>query len=68
MKWLKDQRNVRVRDLMLILEENLPRNKWTDLGRVTEVGRDIQECDPLRLRLLTTELHRPVVKLCLLDF
>ena len=53
---------------MLILEENFPRNKWTDLGRVTEVGLDIQECDPLRLRLLTTELHRPVVKLCLLDF
>ena len=32
-KWLKDQRNVRVGDLVLILEENLPRNKW-NLGLV----------------------------------
>ena len=35
-KWLKDQRNVRVGDLVLILEENVPRGKW-NLGRITEV-------------------------------
>ncbi|KAL9967439.1 hypothetical protein ACROYT_G025661 [Oculina patagonica] len=40
-KWLRDQRKVRVGDLVLVLEENVPRNKWT-VGRVTEVfeGRD----------------------------
>ena len=52
---------------MLILEENLPRNKWS-LGRVTEVfvGRD-SRVRSAKVKTSNTELHRPVVKLCLLD-
>ena len=66
-KWLKDQRNVRVGDVVLILEENLSRNKW-NLGRVTEVfiGRDSRVRSAM-VKTSSTELHRLVVKLCLLD-
>ena len=66
-KWLKDQQNVRVRDLVVILEENLPRIKW-NLGRVTEVfiGRD-SRVRSAKVKTSSTELHRLVVKLCLLD-
>ena len=51
-KWLKDQRNVRV----------------GDLGRVTEIflGRD-SRVRSTKVKTSTTELHRPVVKLRLLD-
>ena len=60
--WLKDRRNVRVRDLVLILEE-----KW-NLGRVTEVsvGRN-SRVRSAKVKTSSTELHRPVLKLCLLD-
>ena len=66
-KWLKDQRDVRVGDLVLILDENVPRNKW-NLGRVTEVfvGRD-SRVRSAKVKTSSTELHRPVLKLCLLD-
>jgi len=65
-KWLNDQRNVRVGDLVLILEENL-HNKW-NLGRVTEVflGRD-SRVRSAKVKTSSMELHRPFVKLCLLD-
>lgn len=66
-KWLKDQRNVRAGDLVLIMEENVPRNKW-NLGRGTEVfvGRD-SRVRSAKVKTSSTELHRPVVKLCSLD-
>lgn len=66
-KWLKDQRNVRAGDLVLIVEENVPRNKW-NLDRVTEVfvGRD-SRVRSTKVKTSSTEPHRPVVKLCLLD-
>ena len=56
-----------VGDLELILEENVPRNKW-NLGRVTEVfvGRD-SRVRSTKVKTSKTELHHPVVKLCLLD-
>ena len=52
---------------MLILEENLPRNKW-NLGHVTEVfvGLD-SRVRSAKVKTSSTELHRPVVSLCLLD-
>ena len=57
----------RVEDLVLILEGNLPGNKW-NLGRVTEVfaGRD-SRVRSAKVKPSSTELDRPVVKLCLLD-
>jgi len=44
-----------------------PRNKW-NLGRVTEVfvGRD-SRVRSAKVKTSSTELHSPVVKLCLLD-
>ena len=64
-KWLKNQRNVRVGDIVLILEENVPRNKW-NLGHVTEVfvGRD-SRVRSAKVKTSSTELYRPVVKLSL---
>ena len=52
---------------MLLLEENLSHNKW-NLGRVTEVfvGRD-SRVRSAKVKTPSTELHRPIVKLCLLD-
>ena len=52
---------------MLILEENLPRDKW-NLGCVTEafVGRD-SRVQYAKVKTSNTELHCPVVKLCLLN-
>ncbi|KAL9961530.1 hypothetical protein ACROYT_G030487 [Oculina patagonica] len=66
-KWLRDQRKVRVGDLVLVLEENVPRNKWT-VGRVTEVfeGRD-SKVRSAKVKTSSKELLRPIVKLCLLD-
>ena len=66
-KWLKDQRNVKVGDLVLILEENVPRGKW-NLGRISEVfvGRN-SRVQSAKVKTSNTELHCPVVKLCLLD-
>ena len=52
---------------MLIAEPNLPRNQWS-VGRVRDVnlswdGR-VRSC---RVNTATTELVRPIVKLCLLE-
>ena len=52
---------------MLILDENVRRNKWNS-GRVTAVfvGRD-SRVRSAKVKTSSTELHRPVLKLCLLD-
>jgi len=52
---------------VLISEENVPRNKW-NLGRVTDVfvGQD-SRVRSAKVKTSSTELHRPVVKLCLVD-
>ena len=70
-KWRKTERNHAVGDLVLVLEDNLPRNKWK-MGRISRVYPDKKEMvrsadveiyvgDRLK------EYHKPIVKLCLLE-
>ena len=67
-KWLKPRRNVSVGDIVLLMDDNLPRNQWR-LGRVTQTQpgtdglvRRTQVLVNTPLQGLTT-LERPVQKL-----
>ena len=66
-KWQDPQRNVSEGDLVLVLERQLPRNKWP-MGRVTAV---LQGTDGLvrsaRVRTKDSELLRPITKLSVLE-
>ena len=66
-KWLSKSRNLRVGDIVLIVDENTPRGQWP-LGLVERVyeGPDkvVRSAD---VRFKDTVLHRPVIKLCLLE-
>jgi hypothetical protein len=66
-KWFKEHRNVQEGDLVLLAEDNLKRNQWP-MGRVTRV---LQGADGMVrsafVKTATTELHRPIAKLCLLE-
>jgi hypothetical protein len=66
-KWNKLQRDLAVGNLVLIVEDNVPRGKWL-LGRVTKVlpGRD-GHVRSAEVRTQTSVLHRPIRKLCLLE-
>jgi hypothetical protein len=66
-KWIETQRSLRIGDLVLIVDNNLPRRMWP-LARVTgvDVGRDGL------VRSASVETNsgtfvRPIVKLCLLE-
>ena len=66
-KWLTNQRNLAVDDLVILADENIPRGQWL-LGRVTKVfpGRD----GLVRVAEVKTKnnvLKRPIQKLCLLE-
>ena len=66
-KWLINQRNLAVDDLVILVDENIPRRQWL-LGRVTKVfpGRD----GLVRVAEVKTKnnvLKRPIQKLCLLE-
>jgi len=68
-KWTNTTRNIQVGDIVLVKDENLPRNQWP-LARVIEVYPD--ENDKLvrtvKLHIPTSKssLKRPIHKLCLL--
>ena len=66
-KWLSRKENFKCGDLVMIMNENMPRSQWK-LGRVTEVnqGQDglVRSC---RIRTSDSVLVRPIVKLCLLE-
>jgi hypothetical protein len=66
-KWRRQLRNIEVGDLVLLAEDGLKRGQWP-LGRVTEVypGSD-GEVHSVSVKTATTELHRPIAKLCLLE-
>lgn len=66
-KWFKSARNISVGDIVLIVDENLPRNTWP-MGRVQSViaGKD----HIVRRATVKTQhgtLDRPAVKLAVLD-
>ncbi|XP_022102055.1 uncharacterized protein LOC110985381 [Acanthaster planci] len=66
-KWLEPQRSIMVGDLVLIVDNDLPRNKWL-LGRVLETypGKD-QLVRVVKVKTKSSILTRPVQKLCLLE-
>lgn len=65
-KWFRAEPNIAVGDLVLVMNEDLPPTKWL-MGRVVSVqdAEDglVRSCT---VRTATTELKRPVQKLCLL--
>ena len=70
-KWLQGHKNLAVGDIVLVVDANSSRGHWP-VGRVTQVfaGPDkIVRSATIHVRSATktTELHRPVVKLCLLE-
>ena len=66
-KWVKDEPNLTVGDLVLLLDENSPRGSWL-LGLVNEitVGRD-GLVRSVRVKTATTEFVRPITKLVVLE-
>ena len=66
-KWLRKVRNLRVGDLVIVAEFNLPRGSWKK-GLVTEVFEDDLGCvRRVKLRTENGVLMRDVRKLCLLE-
>lgn len=67
-KWTKQQRNFAEDDLVLILDENKPRNSWP-LGRILEVhpSRNDGLVRSVKVKTSTSELVRPIDKIVLLE-
>ncbi|XP_068697188.1 uncharacterized protein [Montipora foliosa] len=67
-KWIKQRRNLAVQDIVLLLDENTPRNVWP-LGRVLEVYRNKRDglVRSAKVKTRTTELVRPIDKIVLLE-
>ena len=66
-KWVKDEPNLTVGDLVLLLDENSPRGSWP-LGLVKDIsaGRD-GLVRSVRVKTATTEFVRPITKLVVLE-
>ena len=66
-KWCKSQRNLRVGDVVLLIDSKNARGTWP-LGLVTKMcpGSD-GTVRSVFIRTGNTELQRPVIKLCLLE-
>ena len=67
-KWNRPQRNVAVDDIVLVLDNNKPRNSWP-LARVLEVhtSRNDGLVRSMKLRTSTGEFVRPVNKIVMLE-
>ncbi|KFD45769.1 hypothetical protein M513_13347 [Trichuris suis] len=66
-KWFTQERNLRNDDVVIVIEPDMPRGKWS-LGRVIHVfpGDDGIVRSAL-VRANGTTVHRPATKLCLLE-
>jgi len=66
-KWTEERRNITAGDLVLVLDESLPRRTWP-LGRIiaTNVGPDGLVRSAM-VKTKSTVLTRPIAKLCLLE-
>lgn len=67
-KWNQQQRNFAVNDIVLILDENMPRSSWP-LARIQEVhvNRGDNLVRSVKLKTRSSTLVRPVSKLILLE-
>jgi hypothetical protein len=66
-KWEHPKRNYAVDDVVIIVDDNLPRNAWKT-GRITKVCPDKKGLvRKARVKTKTGVLDRPITKLCLLE-
>ena len=66
-KWNTVKRNVAEGDIVLVVEQNIPRGDWP-LGRIIEVNRGRDGLvRSARVKTMKSMLVRPVDKLCLLE-
>ena len=65
-KWLKSNDNLKLQDVVIVVDENAPRKNWS-MGIVTETfpGKD-GLVRSVRLKTRCGEITRPVDKLCLI--
>nr|XP_054772241.1 uncharacterized protein LOC129280217 [Lytechinus pictus] len=65
-KWVSSHRNVKVGDLVLVVDQNLPRNLWL-LGRVLKTMPDREGLvRSAEIKTRNSVLVRPIAKLCLI--
>ena len=66
-KWLLNKQNLAVNDLVLVVDNTVPRCRWL-LGRMTKVfpGEDAH-VHTSEVKTKTLRLVQPVTKLCLLE-
>ena len=66
-KWNEEVRNVKNGDIVLLVDKDLPRGRWS-IARVLEVykGRD-GLVRSAKVKTATSEYVRPIVKMCLLE-
>jgi hypothetical protein len=66
-KWMQPQRNIRVDDVVLLVDESSPRNVWP-IGRILQVIPDAQGL-VRRVTVKTSRgvFERPIHKLCLME-
>lgn len=67
-KWQKPTRNFAVNDIVLVIDDKLPRCSWP-LGRITEVYQSTRDgcVRSVTVKTKTSVLDRPVTKLVLLE-
>ncbi|GFU13157.1 integrase catalytic domain-containing protein [Trichonephila clavipes] len=65
-KWMFEKNNVKIGDLVLIIEENLPTYKWA-LGRIVELyyGED-KKVRVVKIKTQYTTCKRAISKICVL--
>ena len=65
-KWTEPERNLKTGDVVLIVDDQAPRNSWP-MGLVTEIYSDKHgDVRSVRVKTKTAVLVRPISKLCLL--
>lgn len=65
-KWLKEERNVKIGDIVLVVDSSVPRNNWP-LGRVVDVVTDKHGLvRVVKVKTKSCVLQRPITKLCTL--
>ena len=64
-KWLKEKRNLKPRDVVLLIQESTPKNVWP-IGVVTHTFPDEKDhVQTVMCRTGSTTVRRPISKLCL---
>jgi hypothetical protein len=66
-KWLTVKQNLKLNDLVLLVDNNLPRGRW-NLGRIVETypGKD-DLVRTVKVKTKAGEFVRPIQKLCMLE-